>query len=210
MGGRSERWAGVDVGAHRKGFHVAVIDTRGLVAGPARIAAPLQVAAWLRDAGPRLVAVDSPRRPAPEGERSRADERALARAVCGIRYTPDRRALHANSAYYAWIRHGLELYEVLAAAGWEALECFPTATWTRLGGPRGGHSRAGWSRAVLESTDLAGVPTTMNQDGRDAIGAALTARLHARGRTERFGDIVVPRGVPAPPVVSRDIHEGSA
>jgi hypothetical protein len=35
----------------------------------------------------------------------------------------------------------------------------------------------------------------MSQDARDAIGAALTARLHAQGRTDRFGDIVVPRGV---------------
>jgi hypothetical protein len=35
----------------------------------------------------------------------------------------------------------------------------------------------------------------MNQDGRDAIGAALTVRLHARGRTDRFGDIVVPQAV---------------
>ena len=32
----------------------------------------------------------------------------------------------------------------------------------------------------------------MNQDARDAIGAALTARLFAAGVTESFGDIVVP------------------
>ena len=189
-----ERWAGVDVGAYRKGFHVAVIDTDRLVAGPAQLCTPSDVTECLREHRPSRVAVDSPIRPAPDGGRSRTDERALARAVCGIRYTPDARALEGNP-YYDWIRHGLELYAALAAAGWEAVECFPTATWTRLGGPRGTRSRARWTRAVLESAGLDRVPTTMSQDARDAIGAALTARLHAQGRTDRFGDIVVPRGV---------------
>ncbi len=31
-----------------------------------------------------------------------------------------------------------------------------------------------------------------DQDARDAIGAAVTARLYDHGETERFGDIVVP------------------
>ena len=189
-----ERWAGVDVGARRKGFHVAVIDAERLVAGPAQLRTAHHVTGWLREHRPSGVAVDSPLRPAPDGRRSRPDERALARAVCGIRYTPDARALHGNP-YYDWIRCGLELYAALAATGWEAVECFPTATWTRLGGPRGSRSRARWSRAVLESAGLDRVPTTMNQDGRDAIGAALTARLHAQGKTDRFGDIVVPQAV---------------
>jgi hypothetical protein len=34
----------------------------------------------------------------------------------------------------------------------------------------------------------------MNQDARDAVGAAITARLLAAGRTECFGEIVVPLG----------------
>ncbi len=32
----------------------------------------------------------------------------------------------------------------------------------------------------------------MNQDARDAIGAALTARLHDVQETEAFGELVVP------------------
>lgn len=32
----------------------------------------------------------------------------------------------------------------------------------------------------------------MNQDARDAIGAAITAKLHSVGQTESFGEIVVP------------------
>jgi hypothetical protein len=34
----------------------------------------------------------------------------------------------------------------------------------------------------------------MSQDARDAIGAAVTARLYDEGRTESFGDIVIPIG----------------
>lgn len=187
-----DRFAGVDVGA-RKGFDVTAIDRDGVVAPPERLPSVDAVVAWLLARTPRLVAVDSPRRAAPDGARSRRDERELARAVCGIRYTPDAAALDSNRGYYAWIRHGFALYAALERAGVPTIECFPTATWTRLGGPRGMRSRAAWSRRVLARQGLAGVPARTNQDARDAIGAALTARLHDAGATECFGEIVVPR-----------------
>jgi predicted nuclease with RNAse H fold len=194
------RWAGVDVGAG-KGFDLAVIDRDGLVAGPVRIAGVRDVVPWLREWGPRVVAVDSPRSAAPDGELSRPCERELVRArVCGIRYTPDMAALARNPAYYAWIAHGLELYRALEAeedrVGWKVIECFPTATWSRLGGRRGTRSRARWSSAVLEGLGLAGLPARLSQDARDAIGAAVTARLYDGGRTEAFGEIVVPAADP--------------
>ncbi|MBI2157387.1 MAG: DUF429 domain-containing protein [Candidatus Rokubacteria bacterium] len=185
-------WAGVDVGGRRKGFHAAAVDGRGVIGGPARLLTPGDVVAWLRPLRPRLIAVDSPRRPAPDGRRSRADERALARAVCSLRYTPDRRAL-ARNRYYEWIRHGFELYAALARAGLRAVECFPTAAWTRWSGPRGRRPRAAWSARALTRLGVAGVPSRLGQDGRDAIAAALTAHACGRGRAERFGAIVVPR-----------------
>lgn len=118
--------------------------------------------------------------------------------VCGIRYTPNQGALDANQSYYAWISNGFRLYAALdtaaSGAGWEVIECFPTATWSRLGGAKGrSRSRAQWSREVLEGLGLVGLPPRMNQDSRDAIGAALTARLYDGGQTDAFGDIVVPR-----------------
>jgi len=64
-------WAGVDVGGPRKGFDVAVIDRRGLVALE-RVASPRDVARRLAVFAPRVVAVDSPRRAARHGESSRA------------------------------------------------------------------------------------------------------------------------------------------
>jgi predicted nuclease with RNAse H fold len=200
-GGRradSGLWAGVDVGAG-KGFDVAVVDAERLVAPPRRIVAAGEVVDYLAELRPAVVAVDSPKHPAPAGLRSRAGERELVKAgVCGIRYTPDERSLRGNEAYYGWILNGLRLYDALGRAPGLAeatvIECFPTASWSRLGGSRGKRTRARWSRAVLRAQGLAGLPARMNQDARDAVGAALTARLHAAGSTERFGEIVVPLG----------------
>lgn len=187
-------WAGVDVGGRRKGFHAAVIDDGSVRAGPVRLATASDVVGWLSGHPLRLVAVDGPCSPAPDGAASRAGERDLARAVCGIRYTPDRFRL-AGSAYYEWIVVGLELYAALKAAGLGAIECFPTASWTRWQGPKGERTRAAWSREALRALGLACVPPRLGQDGRDALGAAATARAHDLGATECFGEIVVPRQV---------------
>lgn len=182
-------WAGVDVGARAKGFHLAVVDQRALVERANFTEIPALVDA-VRECD--LVAVDSPRTCARPGETARDCERLLARAVCGIRWTPDEATVLADNHYYEWIRHGLALYRALADAGVPAIECFPTASWTRWGGPRGHETRARWSARVLLGHSLADVPERLNQDWRDAIGAALTARAHARGLTQELGEIVVP------------------
>ena len=181
-------WMGVDVGAARKGFDVALIDERRLLGLRARQSAA-DVAAWVREAGPAVVAIDSPRSCAAPGTTHRPDERALRAAVCGIRWTPPRSELDRNP-YYAWIVEGLRLYDALARLDVEVVECFPTAAWTRWHGPRDGRSRAAWSREALAARTLDGVPARTNQDQRDALAAALTAR----GPVERFGDIAVPVG----------------
>jgi predicted nuclease with RNAse H fold len=177
-------WLGVDVGGPRKGFDVALIDDAAV-----RVLARLDrdgVVALAAAERPAVIAIDSPSRCAPPGATSRADERALARAVCGIRWTPDR----LDGPYYAWVVEGLRLYEALA--GHEVIEVFPTASWTRWLGPRGTESRAAWTRRGVAALGLAGVPARTNQDQRDAIAAAVTARAYSDGRTEAFGAIMVP------------------
>jgi predicted nuclease with RNAse H fold len=192
----NERWAGVDVGGRRKGFHVALVDGRRVLAGPRQLPTPADVAAWLAEWKPCLVGVDAPRVLGDDAVRFES-ERRLAREVCHLRYTPTRAALEYQRTtrapkYYEWIEHGLELYAALAAAGLDAVECFPTAAWTRWLGPRNGVPRALWSARALRGLRLTGVPDGLGQDGRDAIGAAMAAwALHA-GCAERFGDIVVP------------------
>jgi predicted nuclease with RNAse H fold len=186
----SAQWLGVDVGAERKGFDVALINEDALreLRGGLSVASVVELAeSW----SPVLVAVDGPRTCAPDGLSARADERELARAICGIRWTPDRARVQTGD-YYAWVRHGLKLFGALSSRGIPAIEVFPTASWTRWCGPRGALSRARWSRSGLAALGVAGVPRRTNQDQRDAIAAAVTARQHSQGLTESFGALVVP------------------
>ena len=189
------RWAGIDVGGRTKGFHLAVVDHLRVVAGPTRIVGSADAVRWLSEYEPALVAVDSPIASAPEGRAHRDCELRLARELCRIRWTPDARSLRANPGYYGWILNGLELYDALRAAGVDAVECFPTASWTRLAGPRAGRTRARWTAAALPMLRLTGLPARTNQDERDALAAAVTARAHGRRQTECYGDIVLPVAV---------------
>jgi predicted nuclease with RNAse H fold len=196
----SDRYAGVDIGASRKGFHLALVDAVGLADGPVQIRSVDSVVRTLEAWRPSVVALDSPRSCAPDGEKSRPCERELvASGICNIRWTPDRGALDAGNRYYDWIVSGLRLYDALAASqtDWEVIEVFPTASWTRWAGRRAARRRAAWSQEALAKLGITGLPTRrLNQDDRDAIAAALTARLHALGRTENFGEIVVPNSQP--------------
>ncbi len=188
---------GIDVGAHRKGFHGCALRGDEIVAGPDRLPDVASAVAWVVARGPTVVALDSPKTCAPTGESSRQDEKDLRNAICGIRWTPERSRL-AGNPYYEWVEHGLELYAALAAAGIgtdRVIEVFPTAAWTRWVGPRRKRSRAKWSAAGLTGLGLTGLPSRrLNQDDRDAVAAALVARLHAEGGTEDFGEIIVPVG----------------
>ena len=185
-------WMGVDVGGKRKGFDVAVIDDRRLLELQSHLNCR-QVVDLIVGNRPAVVAIDSPRSCAPEGQTARDGELRLAKSICGIRWTPDAARVQA-SAYYAWILEGFALYRALAAHGVEAIEVFPTASWTRWRGKRGSRTRAVWTRQGLAALGLESVPARTNQDQRDAIAAAVTARLHSLALTETMGDIVVPTG----------------
>ena len=182
---------GVDVGGRRKAFDVALIEDRKLVWLRARQSAE-DVAGAVGEVAPRVVAVDSPRSCAEPGATLRPEEKELRDAVCGIRWTPPMEQLNGNP-YYEWIVEGLRLYDLLAQHPVEVIECFPTAAWTRWHGARADRSRSAWSRQALAASELAGVPARTNQDARDAIAAALTARDYDQGRYQAFGQIVVPR-----------------
>lgn len=188
---------GVDVGGRRKGFHGCALRGDEVVGGPERLPGVESAVAWIEARRPDIVSLDSPKTCAPAGESSRQDERELNASVCGIRWTPDESRL-AGNPYYEWVEHGLELYAALAQAGIareRLIEVFPTAAWTRLYGPREERSRAKWSAAALAGLGLSGLPSRrLGQDDRDAVAAALVARLHAEGRTRAFGEIIVPAG----------------
>ena len=185
------RWVGVDVGGKRKGFDVALIDDRRVLELRGGLTCQ-QVVDLVTARSPAVVAIDSPRTFAPDGQTCRDDERRLARSICGIRWTPDGEHVHGSS-YYAWILEGRALFDALSGSGAEAvIEVFPTASWTRWCGRRGSRTRATWTRQGLTVLGLEGIPARTNQDQRDAIAAAVTARQHAARMTEMIGDIVVP------------------
>jgi predicted nuclease with RNAse H fold len=186
------RWLGVDVGGKRKGFDIALVDDRRVLALNGRLDREA-VIEFVETNQPRTVAIDSPRCLAPEGQTTRDSERHLAKAICGIRWTPDARHVYASD-YYAWIVEGLALFDALVARGIDVIEVFPTASWTRWHGKRGRQTRSAWSRQALAILGLDGVPKRTNQDQRDAIAAAVTARQHTQGTTETMGEIVVPAG----------------
>jgi len=184
------RWLGVDVGGRRKGFDVALIDDREvllLCSGLDRDG----VIEVVESARPAVVAVDCPRCCANQGESTRAGERQLARAICGIRWTPDESRVRTNP-YYAWIVAGLALYAALAERHIDVIEVFPTASWTRWHGRRDGQPRSTWTKQALATLGLGGVPARTNQDQRDAIASAITGRQYSLGLTETIGEIVVP------------------
>jgi predicted nuclease with RNAse H fold len=185
------RWIGVDVGGKRKAFDVALVEDRRLLQLRERQSVA-DVVAWVASTQPSVVAVDSPRSCAQPGQTHRPEEKELRDAVCGIRWTPSSAKLYGNP-YYEWIVEGRRLYEALETESVEVIECFPTASWTRWHGARNGRRRSAWSREALAALRLEGVPPRTNQDMRDAIAAAITARDFEQDRFERFGDIIVPR-----------------
>jgi predicted nuclease with RNAse H fold len=186
------QWLGVDVGGQSKGFDVALVDECGLVSLVGGLDRAAVIDAIERD-GPAIVAIDSPRFCASDGQTARDDERRVARLICGIRWTPDEASV-ATSPYYGWVVEGQGLFDALAGRDVDVIEVFPTASWTRWHGPRGTRSRAAWSKEGLARMGLENVPARTNQDQRDAIAAAITARQHDRGETETIGEIVVPAG----------------
>lgn len=193
---------GVDVGGPRKGFDVAVC--RGPTVHLHRTRDVDEVVRLVDSAV--LVGVDAPVAWAPDGEASRPDERAFARAgICGIRYTPDEAAARARTdGYLDWVWQGLALHGALRDAGTPTVEVFPTAAWTRWLGRRGDRSRLAWARDGLRHLRRTGLrddagdrPT---QDALDAIAAALVTAQARAGTVERFGALAVPAAGSWPPV----------
>lgn len=183
-------WVGVDVGGTRKGLDVAVINDRRVLALQGHLACQ-QVVDLAAENRPAVVAIGSPGLCAPGGQTAREGEFQLARSICGICWTPGGRRVHA-SACCAGVIEGLALSGALAACGVEVIEVFPAASWTRWHGTRGSQTRAAWTRQGLAAPGLAGVPARTDQDQRDALAAAMTARQHTLALTETMGDIVVP------------------
>jgi len=117
--------------------------------------------------------------------------------VCSIHYTPDEQAVTDGGDLYEWVRYGFEVRTALEAAGVACVEVFPTATATRVIGERGERPRARWTATAVAALGIKGLASNMNQDERDCVLAAYSAREHVAGRSDVYGTIVVPRAAAA-------------
>ena len=200
----SGAWVGIDVGGRRKGYHVAVIDDDLRLVELMRSGDADVVSRGLPERV-RIVAIDAPAEWAPPGEQSRPCERLFAQSsMCGIRFTPDEAtAERRGDGYFEWIDCGLDLWARLRQLGVPVVEGFPTASWTAWLGPRARSTRAAWTTRGLEwlrRQGVTGLDGVRNQDERDAVAAALTARqaVVAGATVLRFGVLVVPTAGSSP------------
>jgi predicted nuclease with RNAse H fold len=108
---------GIDVGGARKGFHAVALSGDGVVERCASRDAAV-VAAWCRELGAGLVAVDAPCRWR-QGAEARAAERELLREGISCFASPTReKALATSSGFYGWMVCGEALYDELARQGY--------------------------------------------------------------------------------------------
>lgn len=191
-------WAGVDVGGRRKGFDVALVDSERVIELKRFSGSDAVEEATEFISHATTIAIDSPAGWAPEGETCRPLERVY--KVTSLFYTPSESVgLGRTDGYYDWIIHGLELWQAVRSKGLSAIECFPTASFTRWYGPRATASRAVWTKTALRAicdARLADWDKATNQDRRDALAAALTARQWsvASGSLQTdFDPLLVPR-----------------
>ncbi|MGB6578416.1 MAG: hypothetical protein WBF34_10890, partial [Streptosporangiaceae bacterium] len=166
-----------------------------------------------RGAAPRTSAVPGPAQSAPARGRHRAPARTRSAEAGKPRSIPapgliqddgqqtwKLASLLAERGPRPWRQRcapapkGLALFNALAAYGPEVVEVFPNASWTRWHRRRGPRTRAAWTRQGLAALGLKSAPARTNQDQRDAIAAAMTARQHSLVLTETMGNIVVPAG----------------
>lgn len=112
---------GIDVGGARKGFH-AVALCEGTVVGRLASTDETAVAAWCRQLGAALVAVDAPCRWR-QGCGARPAERELIGAGISCFLSPTReQALASTSGFYGWMLRGEALYGALDSHGYPLAE----------------------------------------------------------------------------------------
>jgi predicted nuclease with RNAse H fold len=112
---------GIDVGGARKGFH-AVALCEGTVVERLATTDEVALAAWCREVGAELVAVDAPCRWR-SGAEARAAERELIGDGISCFVSPTReQALASSSGFYGWMLCGEALYRELARHGYALAE----------------------------------------------------------------------------------------
>ena len=219
MSARSITVVGIDVGGTRKGLH-GVALSRSTVVERCSSPDPAVLAAWCRQLGAELVAVDAPCRWRSGGP-ARLAERELMRAGISCFVSPTReQALASRSGFYGWMLGGEALYGELARQGYplaqsaeelrrqrRCFETFPHAITVQLHRALGlepalAARKRPQRQALLERCGVDG-RELRNIDWIDAALCALAAQLLRDGAACRtYGEadsglVLVPAGLPA-------------
>jgi predicted nuclease with RNAse H fold len=101
---------GIDVGGIKKGFH-AVANRTGKYLAQFHSSNADEIAAWVLDHQPSVIAIDAPSMFSLQGN-SRQAERDLVKNGMRCFYTPTRE-LAAKSRFYDWVFNGERLYQAL-------------------------------------------------------------------------------------------------
>jgi predicted nuclease with RNAse H fold len=188
------RVAGVDVGAERKGFHLAILD--GHSARCFHCETPEEVRD--RCAGVAVIAVDAPcgwacPSVSPTGRSRQAERDLKARRGIPSFYTPTRARAAANGKnHYDWMFNGEKLWRAfrahLRSRPMRLIETFPHGIACALRGQilSANNKRRDRSRLLRQLGYSLDTPASI--DSLDATLCAHAAACFARGEFEAFGN----------------------
>lgn len=200
--------AGIDVGGQKKGFHAIAMRDRTILRKTSSCD-PADIAAWCKEIGATIVAVDAPISWSKTG-RARAAERALMQEGIWCFSTPTEKVAKAHPTnHFGWMLQGAKLYRALdkSFARFDdnnerirpiCFETFPHAIACALNGPPvSAKNKRKVRRALLAKAGVS-CDSLTNIDLVDAALCALTAQFFARRQYMHHGDagegcIVVPK-----------------
>ncbi|GAB4058413.1 hypothetical protein GCM10028811_08830 [Uliginosibacterium sediminicola] len=193
--------AGIDVGGPRKGYHLAILRQRQILA-VVNSTDPQQILRQCLDAGVSAIAIDAPSQwtsNAASHRTIRSAERALLQAGIHCFFTPTRERAAANqSGFYEWMFQGEALYQALAAHYPPArqtqpstpfcCETFPHAiTHQALGSETRARLKRSQRSQLLQAIGLAD-PQLDSIDTLDATLCALSAQAILQGASQAYGE----------------------
>jgi predicted nuclease with RNAse H fold len=197
MARRARRSLGIDVSG-KPGLDLVLFDGSKHLLGRLRRVPSGDLARWLTEWSPDVVAIDSPHAWGALGG-SRKAERELQRL--GIKsYASPSDPRKREQPCYGWMEKGFEVFEVCAAAGYpryrkgrarrHALEVFSHASAVVLAGglPPASSSKRAWRADVLRPRGIDAEGLRLVAEQVDAALAALTGLLALGGDSCAVGD----------------------
>lgn len=173
--GKDARFAGIDIGGAKKGFHLCLINEEGAVTDIVRLKTAESVSQYLKEQKPSCIAIDGPARSVRKSVKTREAERQIRMLDYRMQWTPQ-----TGGRAQEWMEQSGYLWTVLRRDFPQIPICetFPTAIQDRVL-----TEEVQLPLAMLQSRLL----REHTKDFLDAILAATAARRIHRNEAEVFG-----------------------